>query len=211
MSSAPDDNGVPLADGAPRRGARVSMNYQKIACWGDSQTFGARSYGCYPLYLARILTAETRYFWQVLNLSTNGHTVRDLWFRLTQDLLCLKDVYQACVLIGANDVGNQSPPALFEEYYRQILRALQLNGFRAVYCGEIPPIWPDGHAFFPAETRSARDEYNGRLRQAVRESPISCIVEFPQLSADCFTDPVHLNESGSEAVARSYAQAISRH
>jgi len=27
------------------------MNYQRIACWGDSQTFGARTYGCYPLYL----------------------------------------------------------------------------------------------------------------------------------------------------------------
>jgi hypothetical protein len=29
------------------------MNYQKIVCWGDSQTFGARSYGCYPIFAGR--------------------------------------------------------------------------------------------------------------------------------------------------------------
>ena len=86
------------------------MNYQKMVCWGDSQTFGARSYGCYPMYLAKILNADTRYAWQTLNFSTNGHTVRDLWFRVSNELLMLSDVFQACILIGANDVGNHSPP-----------------------------------------------------------------------------------------------------
>src|SRR3972149_176233 len=124
------------------------MNYQKIVCWGDSQSSGARTYGCYPLYLAKILNEKTRYIWQAINLSTNGHTVRDLGFRLPNDLMQLHDVYQACILIGANDVGCNSPPDLFDEYYRQILHALQLNRFRAVYCGDIPPIWPDGQPFF---------------------------------------------------------------
>lgn len=187
------------------------MNYQKVACWGDSQTFGARSYGCYPLYLAKILNAETRYLWQTLNFSTNGQTVRDLWFRIAEELLKVRDIHQACILIGANDVGNSSPLELFEEYYRQILNALRLNGFRVAYCGEIPPIWPDGHAFFSLESRAARDAYSDRVRRVVHESDIGELVEFPGLTAECFADPVHLNEMGNQVVAKCYADAIRRH
>jgi lysophospholipase L1-like esterase len=169
------------------------MNYQNVVCWGDSQTFGARSYGCYPLYLARILNANTRYLWRAVNLSTNGNTVRDLWFRLGTELWNIDDVYQACVLIGTNDVGNDSPLDVFEEYYRQVLISLRLCGFRVAYCGEIPPIWPDGHAFFRADAQTRREKYNERLRRAVESSSIGRLVEFPRLTQDCYTDPVHLN------------------
>jgi lysophospholipase L1-like esterase len=188
----------------------VPVDYQKIVCWGDSQTLGARTYGCYPLYLAQILNQKTRYVWHAMNFSTNGHTVRDLWLRLHYDLLKVRDVYQACILIGTNDLGNDSPPDLFDEYYRQILQALQISRFRVVYCGEILPIWPDGHAFFSAETRSRADAFNIRLREIVQESPIARLVEFPNLTADCFVDPVHLNESGNRIVADSFAEAIRR-
>lgn len=184
------------------------MNYQKIVCWGDSQTFGARSYGCYPLYLAKLLNAGTRYTWRAINFSTNGHTVRDLWFRLASELATLQDVYQACILIGANDVGRGSPLDLFEEYYQQVLEALRLSGVSVAYCGEIPPIWPDGHAFFPSHTALRRDDYNARIRRVVGESTSARLVEFSGLTVDCYTDPVHLNEKGNEVVARSFAEAI---
>ena len=184
------------------------MDYQKIVCWGDSQTSGARSYGCYPLYLAETLNSNTRYLWHAINLSTNGHTARHLWFRLAQELQALRDVHQACVLIGGNDVGNGSPIDLFEEYYRQILIALRLNGFRVAYCGEIPPLWPDGHAFFPADTRDRRDAYNARISKVVSESHIGKLVKFPNLTADCYTDPIHFNESGNRKVAEAFASAI---
>jgi lysophospholipase L1-like esterase len=187
------------------------MDYQKIVCWGDSQTFGARSYGCYPLYLAKILNAETRYVWRAINLSTNGHTARDLWFRLSTELATLHDVYQACILIGTNDVGNGSDLDLFEEYYRQILTSLKLNGLRVAYCGEIPPIWADGHAFFSEKTCARRDDYNARVHKAVTESGIGRVVTFSGLSLDCYTDPVHLNEKGNAVIARSFADAILRY
>jgi lysophospholipase L1-like esterase len=184
------------------------MNYQKIVCWGDSQTSGARTYGCYPLYLGRFLNEETRYAWRTINLSTNGHTVRDLWFRLSNELATLHDVYQSCILIGTNDVGHGSPLELFEEYYRQVLTALRLSGIHVAFCGEIPPIFPDGHAFFPAESAERRDAYNACVRKVVGANPIARLVPFPQLSADCYSDPVHLNEKGNQAVARAFAQAI---
>lgn len=187
------------------------MDYQKIICWGDSQTFGARTYGCYPLYLAQILNEKTRYVWQAVNFSSNGYTVRELWFKIQHDLLQMHDAYHACILIGTNDVGNNSPPDLFDEYYRQILQALQINKFRVVYCGEIPPIWPDGHAFFSAETKARADSFNFLLRQIIKESPIAKLVEFPGLNTDCYVDPIHFNESGNRIIADCFANAIRYH
>ena len=184
------------------------MNYQNIVCWGDSQTFGARSYGCYPMYLAGILGKRTSYLWRAINYSTNGDTVRDLWFRLGTELPLVRDTYQACILIGANDVGRGSPLELFEEYYRQVLLALQIRGFLAVYCGEIPPIWPDGHPFFSSDTTVRRGLYNEKLRAAVAASPIARLVRLGDLARDGYTDPVHLNELGNERVAQAFADAI---
>ena len=186
------------------------MDYQKIACWGDSQTLGARSYGCYPVYLAQLLNRDTQYTWQALNFSTNGHTARDLWFRLGPELLALHDVYTACVLIGANDVGEGTPLDLFEEYVRQSLDALRINGIRTTYWGEIPPIFPDGHAFFGAETADRRTEYNQRLCKIVRDCPDAKLVSFPDLTRDDYRDPVHFNEKGNMSVASAFADAIRR-
>jgi lysophospholipase L1-like esterase len=184
------------------------MNYQNIACWGDSQTHGARTYGCYPLHLARLLNAQTRYLWQAINLSTNGYTARDLWFRLPNDLGILSDVYQACILIGANDVGNESPLDLFEEYYRQILHALRVRHFRAVFCADIPPIWADGHAFFSAESERRRSSYNERIQAVVAATSIAKLVKLSDLSRECFCDPVHPSETGNRAIAERFAEAI---
>lgn len=184
------------------------MDYQKLVCWGDSQTFGARSYGCYPLYLGQFLNADTRYKWQVFSRATNGHTARDLWFRQSEDVLKLADVHQACVLIGTNDVGAGSPLEVFGEYYRQLIGALEISGYRVVYCGEIPPIWPDGHAFFSRESEERRPAYNDCLREVVQASPIAKLVTLADLGAECYTDPVHLNEAGNREIARRYAKAI---
>ncbi|HEX7079734.1 MAG TPA: SGNH/GDSL hydrolase family protein [Gammaproteobacteria bacterium] len=184
------------------------MNYQRIACWGDSQTFGARTYGCYPMYLAQILNRRTRYRWQVLNLGENGLTARGLWLRLPADLVVASDVHHACILIGANDVGDGTPIDLFAEYYRQVLSALELHGFRALYCGEIPPLWPDGHAFFPAAAEERRDAYNRAVSDVAAEFDVARMVEFSNLTAECYTDPVHFNESGNRAVAERYAEAV---
>ena len=184
------------------------MNYQNIACWGDSQTFGARTYGCYPLHLVKILNDRTRYRWRALNLSENGLTARGLWFRLPHDLPATADVHHACVLIGSNDVGNATPVELFTEYYRQILSTLELSGFRAVFCGDIPPVWPDGHAFFPAATEERRAEYNRRLRGVAGEFASARVVDLSDLPAECYTDPVHFNEEGNRVVAERYGTAV---
>jgi len=184
------------------------MNYQKLVCWGDSQSFGARTYGCYPLYLAQKLNHSSNYTWSLVNQSANGRTARDLWFCVNEDLLKLNDFYTACILIGANDIGNSTPVDLFTEYYQQMLNALKIAGIKSVYCGEIPQIWPDGHAFFSRNSCEKREHYNERIKLAVDAHDIAKLVQFPKLTNACFVDPVHFNETGNNIVADAFAQAI---
>lgn len=186
------------------------MNYQRVACWGDSQTFGARTYGCYPLYMVKALNESTRYTWSAINLSTNGHTARDLWFRLGRELMTLSDVYRACILIGANDVANRTPLSIFAEYYRQILDALSIGGIRKVHCGEIPPLWPDGHVFFDSECAEHRASYNEVIKDLVSQEPSAVLVEFPDLTQGSFVDPAHFSELGNEIVAQNFVESIQR-
>lgn len=194
-----------------RRSSNLShllVNYQKIVCWGDSQTFGARTYGCYPLYLIRILNSETRYTWNALSICKNGYTARDLWFRLGLDLLTMNDTKQACILVGANDVGNGTPIDLFAEYYRQILDALTIAQFRIVHCGEIPRILADGHPYFPKDCELRRPEYNSALEEAVSRVSIARFVRFPALEESHLVDPVHFSEQGNLAIAQAFATSV---
>ena len=184
------------------------MNYQKIVCWGDSQTYGARTYGCYPLYLVRILNGETRYTWNAISICKNGYTARDLWFRVGQHLMTMNDTKQACVLVGANDVGNSTPIDLFAEYYRQILDALTIAQFRVVHCGEIPRIMADGHPYFARDCELRRAEYNAAVEEVVSRVPIARLVRFPALGEEHLVDPVHFSEHGNLAIARAFATSV---
>lgn len=184
------------------------MQYQNLLCIGDSQTFGARTYGCYPLYLAQILTQKTPYQWRTINRSVNGYTARDLWFLLGNEIEQTTDTFQVCILIGTNDVGNDTPIDLFEEYYRQIVRTLLIKRYKAIFCGEIPPIYPDGHIFFCRETSEKRKQYNAVIKKLLAEQQSTYWVEFNTLDRQCYVDSVHFNEHGNIQVAESFAQAI---
>ena len=184
------------------------MHYQNLLCIGDSQTFGARTYGCYPLYLAQILTTHTPYQWRTINRSVNGYTARELWFLLSNEIEVISDTYQACVLIGTNDVGNETPLDLFEEYYRQIIRTLLIKKYKAVFCGEILPIYPDGHVFFCKDTIERRNQYNTVVRKISAENKNTIWVPISGLDRDCYVDSVHFNEQGNRLVAESFTKAI---
>lgn len=184
------------------------MQYQNMLCLGDSQTFGARTYGCYPVYLAETLTNETPYAWRAINRSCNGYTARDLWFKLNDEIDTIADTYQACLLIGTNDVGLDTDPRLFAEYYRQILRTLEIKGYKAILCGEIPPIYPDGHIFFLRDTARRRANLNALLQKVVAESDRTHLVGLDSLTRDHYVDPVHFNELGNQRLAELFAAAV---
>lgn len=184
------------------------MDYQNLLCIGDSQTFGARTYGCYPLYLAKILTERTPYQWRTINRSVNGYTARELWFLLNNEIENISDTYQACILIGTNDVGNETSLDIFEEYYRQIIRTLLIKKYKAIFCGEIPPIYPDGHIFFCKNTAEQRNQYNAVIKKITTENKSTFWVPIQGLNRDCYVDSVHFNEQGNLIVAESFTTAI---
>lgn len=184
------------------------MNYQNILFAGDSQTFGARTYGCYPIYLIRLLSEVSPYVWRAINCSRNGNTARDLWFQLNHDLFLIQDTYQACLLIGTNDVGESKNIDLFEEYYRQILTMFAVHRYRAVFCGEIPPIHADGHVFFHRRVVERRNEFNDVIKRVVEEFDIAHLVPVKCLERDCYEDPVHFNEKGNRKMAQCFADII---
>lgn len=186
------------------------MNYQNILFIGDSQTFGARTYGCYPVYLTQILTNGSAYVWRAINLSKNGNTARDLWFQLSHDIFLIHDTYQACVLIGANDVGEAKDIHIFEEYYRQILAVFAIHNYKAIFCGEIPPIHADGHVFFQRLVVALRDEFNEVIKKIVSEVSIAHLVPIVSIERDCYEDPVHFNEKGNKEIAHCFAEVIRR-
>jgi lysophospholipase L1-like esterase len=184
------------------------MNYQNILCVGDSQTLGARSYGCYPLHLARMLTERSAYAWRAVPLATNGHTARDVWFRLGEELDRIQDTRQACLLIGTNDAGEGKPADLFEEYYRQILRAFFVKKYKVVWCGEVPPIHTDGHVYFDRRASDRRDRLNECIARVAAEFADVRVVRFEGLTLECYEDSVHFNEAGNRLVAEAFAHAI---
>ena len=185
------------------------MNYQNLLCIGDSQTFGARSYGCYPIWLADILMKSTPYVWRVINKSVNGYTARDLWFKLNNEIEGIQDTYQACVMIGTNDAGNFTDLYMFKMYLRQIVLALIVKQYRAIFLAEIPPIFPDGHIFFNQDSTKSRDKVNKIIREICIEFKEKVhFVPLLKLTREDYEDPVHFNENGNKIVAESFAKSI---
>jgi lysophospholipase L1-like esterase len=155
-----------------------------------------------------MLTEGGQYAWRAINVSANGYTARDLWFRLNRELPIIPDVRQACLLIGTNDVGEGNDVDLFVEYYRQILRAFFINKFKAVWCGEIPPIHTDGHIYFDRGARERRSLFNAGIEAVVKEFVGAHIVRLGEPSRDYYEDSVHFNEAGNKKVAEAFAQQI---
>jgi lysophospholipase L1-like esterase len=184
------------------------MNYQNLICLGDSLAFGARTYGCFPLLLGKRLTEQSSYQWRVMNVSRNGATARSLWFSLNDGTLRLDDVYLACLLIGTNDASADSPPDAFAEYYRQIIRTLVLQRFRAIFCGTIPPLHCDGHAFFPRAAEARRPLLNDRIRKLVAEFPQARLVDLEGVGPEHCVDPAHFNDLGNDVVAEAFCRAV---
>jgi len=112
------------------------------------------------------------------------------------------------LLIGTNDVGERTDPDLFEEYYRQILRALFVKKYKVVWCGEIPPIHADGHVYFDRGASERREMFNHRVCRAAAEFPDASVVRFEGLERGCYEDPVHFNEEGNRRVAEAFAREI---
>jgi lysophospholipase L1-like esterase len=112
-------------------------------------------------------------------------------------------------LIGTNDVGNGTDLELFSEYYTQILRTLVIKKFKVIICGEIPPIFPDGHSFFERPTSELRLDYNKALKESAAKFSRARTISLDHVTREHYEDPVHFNEKGNIAIAQAFAGAVS--
>lgn len=180
------------------------MIFQRIDAWGDSMTFGARTYGCYPMHMARRLREETGYEWLVRNKGVNGNTARDLWFRVANTVA--EDVQAACVLIGTNDAKQLTRQSDYEEYLYQTLVMLRAHGWK-VFLGTIPLIAPKGRLPYTMESERHRQLLNVSIEMLARSMSGVTLVEL-HVVGDHLCDGVHLNEDGNKKVAEAFAGAI---
>jgi lysophospholipase L1-like esterase len=186
------------------------MIWYNILCVGDSQTFGARTYGCYPMYLAKLMREKWQIEYRTINRSVNGYTARDLWFKVNEEIDSITDTTIACIMIGTNDVRKQTTLYLFKEYVRQILLAFKIKGYMQIYVGSIPPIVDNGvDPYYPNESVKNRYVYQDVLHAVVEE--MNCtLVEFTDMRSDDYIDSVHFSESGNKKVANAFAQSMER-
>lgn len=183
------------------------MNYNNIVFWGDSLTFGARTYGCYPMYLVDMLNSATPYRWRAINYGVNGYTARDLWFKVNWELEKIKDAYLSCILIGTNDCSALSENSIFRSYILQLLDAIYIKKGKKIFLGEIPDIIQNAHPFFPKESIEKRKELNRIIHDICADDNRLELVKF-DLKPNCFEDSVHFNEEGNKSIARSFFTKI---
>jgi lysophospholipase L1-like esterase len=189
------------------------MIYNKILTLGDSQTFGARSYGCYPIYLAEMLDEKTVEFggnckYLVINKSVNGYTARDLYFKLCNELHQIEDTYMACLMIGTNDCHKNSDYSLYLSYVNQIVSLLKTKGIKEIYIGLVPPIYNIADPWYPKTVQERRDFINGLITDSFCNEKRVYLVDTSDLDISDYEDSVHFNEKGNEKIAKSFCKAI---
>lgn len=181
------------------------MIFQKVDCWGDSLTFGARTYGCYPVFLGQVLRKETGLEWLVRNRGVNGNTARELWFRVNEQVEQQPDHHVACVMIGTNDAKLGTPVDIFAEYYEQTVVALLAHGWTVVVM-PIPLIVSLGRLPYTKQSEAHREVLNEVICDVAKRRDVRRVSSL--LTAEDLCDGVHLNETGNQHIANAFADAI---
>lgn len=185
------------------------MVYLNIICWGDSQTSGARTYGCYPLYLANKLTERTGYNVRAINKSVNGYTARQLWFKMNEEIESVTDTEQSCVMIGTNDcrLTDLTDEELFRMYYEQMILTLKIKQIKNIFIATIPPIYPSGYFPYGNKSNIHRKKLNKIIRSIAHKENVN-LVDMGNLNEKHYVDAVHLNEDGNKQVAFNFIDAF---
>lgn len=191
----------------------MAFIYNNILCLGDSQTFGARSYGCYPIYLSSLLEQEVEKvrgkepcYYRVINKSVNGYTARDLYFKINNEAEDIKDVYMACLMIGTNDCHKNSDVKLFGEYLKQIILTLKTKGVKVIYFGLIPEIYNEADPWYQNDVQKKRKILNEMINSIAAE--FGAFIVDTKLDITCYADSVHFNEKGNAILANKFKEVI---
>jgi len=185
------------------------MNWETLLSFGDSITYGARSYLGYPEICGSILEQRLEKHWHVINHSNNGYTTMDLIRSINPMLENFKTSYPSIitVLIGTNDVKTNVSMDDFRIAYNQLIIKLRLFSVNHnIILLKIPRFTKK--VFYPYNY-SMNDKvlaFNSCISSLGTEHGLKCF-EF-DFNDDDYFDGVHLNGKGCHTAATQLANLI---
>ncbi len=185
------------------------MNWETLLSFGDSISFGARSYLGYPEICGEFLSNTMEKEWHVINHSTNGFTTADLLRSLNPVMWDYKNSYPSIitVMIGTNDVKNNTSLTDFMMAYKQLIIKLRLMAVNNnIVLLKLPSL--SKNVFYPYNfaMNERINECNAVIDNLAKDNKLR-VLEF-SFKEDDFFDGVHLNAKGSETAAMQLSAFI---
>lgn len=185
------------------------MNWETLLAFGDSITFGARSYLAYPEICGNILEQKLDKNWHVINHSTNGFTTMDLLRSINSELTNYKQNYPSLitVMIGTNDIKSKISKEEFKIAYSQLivkLRLLSVNN--NIILLKIPRFTQQVFYPYNFDMNTQITEFNSCIEALGAAHKLRCF-ELNFEDSDFF-DGVHLNSTGSYSAAVQLSELI---
>ena len=186
-----------------------NMNWETMLAFGDSITFGARSYLGYPEICGDKLGSKLKKEWHVINHSTKGFTTIDLLRSINPIFENYKNCYPSIitVMIGTNDIKNHVDINEFQIAYTQLiikLRLLSINNNVILF--KIPRLTQKVFYPYNFSMNQRIKEFNMVIEKLSSEHKLRCF-EF-DFSDDDFYDGVHLNSKGCYTAAEQLTALI---
>lgn len=185
------------------------MNWETILSFGDSITFGARSYLGYPEICGDILSKKLNKNWNVINHSTNGFTTIDLIRSINPVFSGYKEAYPSLItaMIGTNDIKKNVSIDEFEIAYRQLITKLRLLSVNNnIILIKIPRITTDVFYPYNYSMNSLVDKFNFCIESLANQNQLR-VMDF-KLEDDDFFDGVHFSSKGSNMAASQLTEII---
>ncbi len=178
-------------------------------CFGDSITIGARSYCGYPEHAGNYLEKELGNKWNIINHAISGYTAMDLHRYITNNFANLSAFTPSIVsvMIGTNDIKNNTSCEDFEIAYNQVLIKAKLIAMkRNVLMIKIPHLPQKVMYPYNFKMNEKITVFNEML-SAIAEDHKVRIAEF-RISEEELFDGVHLNDLGSKNFGKQLAEYI---
>ncbi len=185
------------------------MNWETLLTFGDSITYGARSYLGYPEICGDLLSNRLNKKWHVINHSTNGHTTMDLIRSINPFLENYKSIYPSLitVMIGTNDIKNHVSIKDFKIAYNQLIIKLELLSVgKNILLLKIPRFTQKVFYPYNYSMNEQVGEFNLCIEQLAFENKLRCLDL--NLTDEDFYDGVHLNSEGCHTVAQQLSGFI---
>jgi lysophospholipase L1-like esterase len=185
------------------------MNWETLLAFGDSITYGARSYLGYPEICGSILEQNLEKDWHVINHSSNGFTTIDLTRSISKEMTNYKEIYPSIitVLIGTNDIKVNTKVDDFSIAYKQLIVKMRLLSVRNnIILLKIPRLTKNVFYPYHFSMNEKVNIFNAEIDKLATQNNIRTL-EMEFVDNDFF-DGVHFNSKGSKSAAVQIAQFI---